>query len=243
MTVVHTVKTLIEAALREIKVLGVGEEADADMIENSKTILVDLIASFSVDGFKIPYLSIETWTLSSIKSTYTWGPLSDFASVAPNTANALEAVSWQISTQPIPLRSMSVRELLAMPNISQIGAPSAYMFDNQAVPIIRLDCYPLGGVLKTAARKPLDLSTAELTDDLTFPPSYNRFLRTNLAIDLCPGYNKEVGPTLSAVASSSRKAIMRVNAQPIPDMQSDVPGVASGRGYSNYAPLPGTWRG
>lgn len=233
-----TVVQLINDSLREIRVLAEGETASADMIEDAKRVLVDLLASFTVDGFKVPYYAIETLTLSTTKSAYTWRPGGDINSVAPLSPNDLIAVSWIFGTLQRPLRPMSVTGLLHIPYPSIVSSPMMFYYDLQTIPVLRLDVVPIGGVLKLASHKPLDTSFG-LVDDLEFPPSYNRMLRTNLAVDLCPGYNKEVGPTLAAIANKSRSAVEKVNAQPIPQMVSDAAGVNGGRFDQN--PITSPW--
>lgn len=235
-----TVKKLIENSLREIRVLAEGEQATADMIEDAKQVLVDLLNGWSVDGLKVPYYQLETWNLVDGQSAYYWGVTYDFNSQAPVTPNDLIAVSWVFAGLQKPLRSVSVRQILEVPFISTISNPNAYYFDLQSIPVLRLDCIPYGpGQLITAAHKPLD-ADFELTDEIEFPSSYSRALRTNLAIDLAPGYGKEVGPTLANIANKARKAIEKVNVQPIPEMRSDVPG-AGAAWRSDAAPLTSPW--
>lgn len=233
-----TVVQLLNDSLREIRVLAEGETATADMIEDGKRILVDMLASWSIDGFKVPYYAIETLALDTTKAAYTWGTGLDINSVAPRSPNDLIAVSWIFGTLQRPLRPMSVTGLLQIPYPTVVSSPTRFYFDLQDIPVLRLDVVPIGGTLKLASHKPLN-NDFELTDELTFPLGYNRMLRTNLAVDLCPGYNKEVGPTLAAVASSSRRAVMKVNAQPIPQMVSDAAGVNGGRYDQN--PITSPW--
>lgn len=234
-----TLVTLISDALREIRVLSLGDTAEADQIEDGKRTFQNMLGFWSIDGLKIPYLAIETFNLDTTQGAYTWGASEDFDSAAPLSPNDIAAVSWIFGTRSKPLRPFSVQGLMQVPYLGNTQEPRSYFYQLGDPPTLRLDCIPLGGALKIASRKPLD-DDIELTDTLTFPPSYILPLRFNLAIFLAAGYGKEISPTLSAVARTTKRAIERVNAQPIPNMVLDIPG-AGPNAAVDYAPIVSPW--
>lgn len=218
-----TVKQLIEASMREILALSEGEEATADQINDGKTILVDLLHSWSSEGMMVPYKAVEVFSpLDTTRNYNTWKPGGNFNSATPID---VLAVSFILSNQQTPLDRMDWRAYMNLPNLAIQSEPRFFLWNPDATdPTLFLDVAPYGGALKVVSSKPLATDFA-LTDDLEFPDAYNRALRTNLAIDLCPAYQRTASSELIAVATSSKRIVKRVNARPAPSMRSYVPGM------------------
>jgi hypothetical protein len=53
--------------------------------------------------------------------------------------------------------------------------------------------------------------TLALTTDYTFPPGYERMLRTNLACEISPMYQVQVSPDLKKMAVDSMADVKRAN--------------------------------
>lgn len=217
-----TVQTLISDALKEISALGQNEEMDAEQVVDGQKMLKSLVDQWSISGLMVPFFTIETFALSNVLSSYTWKSGGAFNSASPVE---VIACSFLIGSTQTPLDRMDVRMWSALPITAVSGAPTMFMFDRQlAFPTLYLDCIPYGGSLKTVSKKAFN-STFVLTDatTVTFPPEYERLLRTHLAIDMSPSYEKPVSAELAFNAKDAMKIVRRHNAKPAPTMRTDVP--------------------
>ena len=216
-----TVKQLIEGAMTDIIALTEGEEASADQIEDGARLLSDLIEQWSVEGLLIPYASLTVLQGDTSKASYTWGVGQDINSLAP--VNVL-TVSFQLENGQTPLERVDDRFMNTRPWVGLIGMPNYFTFRaGSPYPSLAFDCAPYGGAFNIWAEFPLD-STTVLTADLAFAPKYNRALRTSLAIEMCPSFEKTPSQVLIALAQSSKKILKRSNRQPVPNMTTDLPG-------------------
>lgn len=224
-----TVKQLIEDAMREILALAQGEAADADQINDGKQKLIDMLALWSIEGLMVPYIATETFNLANNTSAYTWKPGGAFNSVSPADVIAASFVLGNLQT---PLTRMDPRQWIGIPTLGNVGAPAFYKFENFATgPVFTVDVAPYGGAVTILSRKPFDTSTQfELTDELTFSPEYIQPLRTNLAIEIAPGFEKMAGPDLRLNARNGKRILERYNNQPVPTMRSNLPGLSGDLG-------------
>lgn len=216
----RTVADLISASLREITVLAEGETASSDMVNDSLLIFSELLQSWSEIDVMIPYEVSETFTLVTTKKSYVIAPGGDF-----NTASPIDIISAAFLISGVSL-NIQVTDSRGLANVNLrnvTSQPRLIYLDRQTVnPTINFDVFPYGGQLELISRKPL-LSIYTLTATTLFPEAYARMLRTNLAIDLAPGYRKSITPELSHIAAESLNIVKRRNAKPIPSMRSDVP--------------------
>lgn len=204
----------------EILVLTEGEEATADMIVDAKEVFAELVASWSYEGLMIPYISRDVLVGDTSKASYTWGPGGDINTVAPVD---VAAVSFQIENGQIPLSRGDDVLFMQRPWLGIVGQPQYFYFEKATTPLLRFDVAPYGGAFLISSWKKLD-NTQVLTDTLTFPDQYARMLRTNLAIELCPPYQKSPSDVLVANAVASKRIVKRYNMKPISSMSTDLPG-------------------
>lgn len=216
----RTVKSMIEGALREIVALEEGETASADMIEDGLLIFSELLQSWSDEGLMVPYLVTETLIGDNTKASYIWGPGGDIPTMAPVD---VVAVSFILENGQTPLVRADARLFIGRPWLGIVAMPQYFFYERGLTNYLRFDVAPYGGGFQIVSQKPLD-STLVLTADLEFPESYSRMIRTNLAIEFCPPYQKTASAELVAVAASSKKIVKRKNSGPIPSMTTDLPG-------------------
>lgn len=225
-----TVKQLIEDAMRDIVALAEGEQASADQINDGKRKLVSMLELWSIDGLMVPYLATETFTLPTNQNFVTWKPGGNFNSSTPID---VVAVSWVFGNLQKKLQRMDWTAYLNLQTVGIVSAPTFFLWDPQATnSTLNFDVTPYGGTLRTVSKKPLD-TAFELTDDLEFPIGYDQTLRTNLAIALCPSYQRTASGELVALATSSKRIVERYNVKP-PSMRVSLPG---GRRYGSMLPL------
>ena len=220
-----TIKTLIEDALREIIVLAEGDQASDDQIEDGKRKLISMLKLWAVDGMMVPYITTETFTLNTTRSSNTWLPGGQWNSTSPVSVIGM---SFQLGQYQNPLERMDRRTFLQLPNTGVVGEPRFFMFETSATgPTVYFDRTPYGGAMKVSSLKPFDTSFA-LTDETEFPDYYDEVLRTHLSIRMCPSNNKSATAELVAIAKESMKVAKRYNSTPVPNMRTSLPTQHSG---------------
>lgn len=214
-----TVKYCIEAAMRRIGALSEGEQMSADMAQDAMIMLAALIAQWSQEGLVIPYLSRTVLLGDNTKASYTWGPGGDIDGVAPVS---VAAVSFQLETNQYPLDQAD--ETLFMGNriLGVVAQPRWFYFERAATAKLHFDVAPYGGQFRISSYAGM-VTALNLTDALEFPPEYVRFIRDNLALDLCPDYDREPSAVLVASADAAKRTILARNNTPVPSQRLDLP--------------------
>jgi len=215
----RTIKTTIEGALRKIGALAEAEQATADMIEDGKLQLQELIASWSASGLIIPYLSRTVLVGDNTKASYTWGPGGDINSVAPVD---VAAVSFVLENSQYALKPGDETLFMGDRLLGNTGSPSWFYFERQTLPILHFDVAPYGGLFKITSTMAMD-DTLELTDDLELPPYYTRMIVNNLALEMCPDYDREPSAVLVSVAARSLNIVRSRALSPVPSQTLETP--------------------
>lgn len=214
-----TVKTLIEDSMREIVALSEGEQASSDQINDGKRKLVSMLELWSIDGLMVPYKAVESFTLPTSQNFATWKPGGNFNSVTPIR---VLGVAWIFGDGRQKLERMDWTAYINLPSIGDVSAPKFYVWNPDPTnPALHFDVTPYGGTVQTISEKPLD-TAFELTDTLEFPIGYEEALRTNLAIALCPSFQKTASAELRALAGRSKGILERQNVRP-PSMTVSLP--------------------
>lgn len=220
-----TVKTLIEDSMREIVALTEGEQASADAINDGKRKLVSMLELWSIDGLMVPYKAVESFTLPTTQNFATWKPGGNLNSTTPS--NVL-AVAYILATGRKKLERMDWTAYLNLPWVGVTSEPKFYVWNPDPTnPALYFDVTPYAGSIQTVSEKPLD-TEFDLTDDLEFPIGYEEALRTNLAIALCPSFQKTASAELARGARISKGILERKNVQP-PSMTVSMPWGQRGR--------------
>lgn len=219
-----TIKQAVEAAMREIHALSEAEQASADQIRDGVDILRDLLAQWSMSNLMIPFVTRTSLVGDSTKASYSWGPGGDINAVAPVDVTA---VSYSLGGGPSPLMEASETEFASRSLYNSPGHPNWFFFERQPTPILHFNSAPFGGLFSIVSKAYLpDLNS--LTASMELPPEYNRIVRTNLAIEFCPSYEKEPSAALVSVATESKMVVLRRNATPIPSQSLELPGMMRG---------------
>lgn len=215
-----TIKLIIERALRKIGALAEAEQATADMIEDVKDQLSSLISGWSASSIIIPYLSRTVLLGDNTKASYSWGPGGDIPGVAPTD---IAAVSFQLENGLYPLQMADNTTFMGNRTLGIVGMPRWFYYEQQAIPILHFDVAPYGGSFRIAAYQAMD-SEFELIDDLELPKFYDRMVINNLAVELCPDYDREPSAVLIKTATESMNTVMAKRLSPVPSQTTDLPG-------------------
>ncbi len=210
---------LINLALKQVGVLGVGQTASAEDINDAFRMLNMLLAQWSVKRNVVHQIS-DLSVLSTGAQSYTVGPGGNFN--APRPAKILSAYYRQLSVPgglanavdtPVDLlQSMSDYSRIATKAISSL--PSMAYYDPQyPLGILRMWPVPVAGYeLHILALMPLDKFVTPF-DDINLPPEYEEALMYNLAGRLYPMYGMAPSQVIVGLAAASLQTLRMANIQ------------------------------
>lgn len=210
-----TARDLIESSLREIGVLAEGETASAAQASDGLTRLNRLIDRLSADKLSLIPPQRTTWTLVASQASYTLGSGGNINLAKPVFVEAVGFIDT--TTTPAteyPLTKLTDQAFIA---ISQKALTSTYpsaWYYRHSYPLGTLTLHPvptganLQGVLYAPVAVP---QLTSLSTDVTVPPAYEEMLMTNLAVLLCPAYDRQVHPVLAQTARESLATLKRSN--------------------------------
>lgn len=205
---------LINLALKQVGVLGVGQTAAAEDIQDAFKMLNMMLAQWAVKR-NIIHQILDTGVPTTGQQTYTVGPGGDFNINRPSRLFGVYA--RQLATIPIDypmqlLQSMtdyvriSAKTIESMPN-------SAY-YDPQ-YPLGVLHVYPVaitGYEIHLLTLAPLAAFETPY-DDINLPAEYEEALMWNLAGRLFTMYGMEPTQTVIKLASASLATVRMANSQ------------------------------
>jgi hypothetical protein len=203
-----TARDIIEAALRKIHVVGVGQSLSGSEAVDALQTLNAMLDSWSVQGNLVFAETIETFNLTGAAS-YTIGSGATF-----NTSRPVDIASAYVSSgdTDYPLDNYDWSQYSNITDKSASGIPSIFYY-NAGFPTATIYLYPVPSGVSTITLhsfKPLS-SIANLNAEVVLPPSYERAMVYNLAVEIAPEYEKEASPSVKAIANESKKAVMTAN--------------------------------
>jgi hypothetical protein len=223
-----TVQDLISGSLRLANILGEGQTASGEQAANALTTLNDMITAWNLDGLMLYGTTASTGTLVAGQDTYTVGTGGQFNFDRPVRITSMyqvyQGISFQIAETSYEEYSQITLKTLQQP-ITRF-----YVYVNTA-PLGTLIFWPVpnSANVVTMTDDRVISEFASLATTLTFPPGYNRALRANLAMELCPEYGKEPSPSLVKMAAESKSDIRKANwTQTAAEFDSSLIGAPSG---------------
>lgn len=205
-----TANEIIKAAFRISGVTTKGESPDADETQDALASLSDLIESLSNDSLFVYATDTESFPLSGGVNTYTIGSGGDFDTVRPIDINAAYV---RQGTTDYPVQNITDEQYAAITQKSTQSRPY-YLNYSADFPLGSIKLYPTpsgGYTLFLVSEKPLD--TLTLNQTLSMPPGWARFLKNQLAIEICAEYGVDIPPTAIKNASEAMGLIKRATAK------------------------------
>lgn len=209
---------LIQDALKAIGVLGAGETAQPEDTADGLSRLNSLIDSLGTQRQTMYKVLRTTQTLTANTASYTIGSGGAISIVRPTIIERAGLIIDTTATTPVEIAiSIYTDQAYARDVLKTLTSPLAggIYYDNGWTAGLGI-IYPLP--IPTVSTTQLVLYTpqavtefADLVTDYTFPPGYQRFLRTNLALEIAPEYGRMPSPLLIEQAADAKADMKRLN--------------------------------
>lgn len=211
--------TLIKSAMVDIGTLQPGEDPSASEAQDCLSRLNQWIDGLANQRQSIYYVPCTTKVLTASTASYTVGLGGDINIIRPlwiDRANLIYDNGATPATE-ILLRMYSDEEwqLVAQKSLTATYSTGVYYDYSYSAGLSRLYVWPIPTVSTTTLVLycPQQALThfADLTTDYTFPPGYERMLRTNLACEISPMFQVSVTPDIRRQAIESMADVKRAN--------------------------------
>lgn len=232
-----TARRICTLALKEAGVLGVGQTALAEDINDAYTALRRMIASWQKQRWLVPNLTDIKATLNGSKS-YTVGPAGFFnCAVRPDNLKAGYIV--QLNTGPTPV-SLPLAPIFSYENYAQIpikdlnSLPYSFFYDN-AYPLGNVYIWPIGNQNYEAhfiipAKIAFPDTDAGLDAVYDLPEEYEEPIHYNLTIRLTTMYQLQPSQIQVSLAKVGMNVIRQANVQ-VPTLRMPN-GLSVGKSFS-----------
>lgn len=235
-----TTADLITAALQRILVLEAGSVPNADDINVGLLRLNDLIDSWATERLTIYAITRSTWTIASGTADYTVGTGATVNVSRPIRPEELTVKYRDTSlTNPIEigLSNLTADAYAAIPIKTLTSVyPTCFYYNptygSTGFGTLTLWMIPTSASLQGVIYGPTPVSQLGLNDTISLPPGYQRFLRENLALELCPDFNVQPSPVMMQMAAESKANIKRANER-FSDMSVDAALISRSIPYYN----------
>lgn len=211
---------IINQALKKAGVLGVGQTALAEDINDAYSDLQDMLGQWQRKRWMIWHL-VDYACMGTGNVSYTVGPNQQF-NINPRPDRIESAFFRQVINEPAPnqidypLELIEAREDYNRIGLKQLQTFPQYLFYDSAYPIALAYPWPL----ITANLYELHLTVKEtlaqftsLNQQINLPLEYFAALKFNLAIRLCQAYQLPPDPTLIGLAKDAMNVIRNANLQ------------------------------
>lgn len=205
---------LINLALKQVGVLGVGQTAAAEDIADAFKMLNMMLAQWSVKR-NVVHQILDVGFATDGRQTYTVGIGGDFNVFRPSRLQG--AYCRQLTTLPIdyPLEVLkSQTDYGRISTKSMPSMPSTVYYDPQ-FPLSVLHVWPVavaGYEIHLQIIAPLE-QFADPYQDINLPPEYEEALMYNLAGRLYPMYGMQPNPVVIQLAGASLATVRMANTQ------------------------------
>jgi len=231
---------LINLALKQSGVLGVGQTASAEDIADAFKLMNMMLAQWQTNRFMVYHLVTNSMVCTG-QLSYTIGIGGDFNIPRPDRISSA-FVRLTVQSYPnqvdYPLQLLQAREDYNRIAVKGQGAMPTTLFYDSGYPLGNL--YPWSVpdnqyTLYVTTYAQLQQFTTPY-DDIVMPPQYEEAIMWNLAGRLCPMYGLEPSQTIIKLAAASINTLAGSNTQ-VPTLTID-PILTSQGKYNVYSDIP-----
>lgn len=221
-----TVVELLNLCLKDLGVVGEGQTASADSMNDAFTTLQQMLGLWQADKLYV-YAQREIPATLTGQTSYTVGAGGDINTARPVK---IDGAIWRLNGVDTPLTVFQSFEDYQRIGVKVAGGTPCAVCYVGTFPLGTLYVYPndASGELRLIART--DLPTLfNITDTISLPPEYVMALRYSLDEYLATLFQTPLRPDIPALAARARKIMKRNNVSiPLSKMPSTVM-----RGYRN----------
>lgn len=207
-----TAQEIISDALADIGAVDPLEALTADEAAHGLRKLNELLESWSNESLAVYQLLQEGFATVAGTASYTIG-----SGAAWNTARPLRIESAFLrdsaaNDTPLDVFNREEYDAIAL-KTTRYRPEHLFYYPTVANGVVYLDGVP--DAVYTVFLNSLKAlqSFAALTTTVVLPPGYLRAIKSNLAIELAPGYQKTPSALLASIAMQSKAAIKRINSR------------------------------
>lgn len=182
-----TALQLVTSSLRKIGAVAAGESPDADEQSDALASLNQIVESWNLKGLALYRCENADYTLIPSQQAYSIGSGADFDGSRPITLHGAFVTRGGIDYPLAVLTQSEWNDILQKSTESQL--PEAVYYEPTFPDgTLRFWPVPLEALPVTIAIDMQLAAVADINDDLSFPPGYERALLYALAVDLAPEY-------------------------------------------------------
>jgi len=210
-----TVRDLCTASLQRIGVVAAGADPAVHDLQLALDRLNLLVASWRTRRLFTYALTRTTATITANVPTLTIGAGGTISSIArPVFLDRVRLVDT--SQSPVyesALTQLSEAAYAALPQKTLTSAAPTHYYYNPTAPLATLTLWPVptGSTYQVALYTPNESGTLALDDTLAVPPGYELFYQEELAVHLCPDFERQPSPVLMQSVHDARNAIQGSN--------------------------------
>lgn len=229
-----TPQDIVTDALKKAGILGVGQTALAEDIEDGFNDLNDMIAQWQRKRWLVPYLEDHS-VVSTGAQSYTVGIGGNFNITRPDKLEAAYLRQIQTTGQPVDyiLEIIEARENYSAIPLKSLVAFTGRIFYDSAYPMGSVYPYPIPNAsiyeIHIVVKTQLGQFTS-LAQTISLPLEYNAAFKWNLSARMRVSYRLPVDAGIVAMAKDSLNVIRMANTQ-IPRLR--MPGALRNRGVYN----------
>ncbi|EIZ7652643.1 TPA: hypothetical protein NHQ80_003418 [Pseudomonas aeruginosa] len=232
-----TPNDLIILALKQANVLGVGQSASAEDIQDCFALLNMMLAQWNRRRYAIYHLKTVSIACDGSQS-YTIGPGGDIDTTRPNkieSAYFRQIITSEPNQIDYPLEIIRAREDYDRIYLKDMQSFPQYLFYDSDYPLGNVFVWPIPDNqyrLFLTVMEPLQVFST-VYDEIELPPEYQEAIMYNLALRIYPMYGLPVNDAVVQLAKASMNILEASNVQ-VPRLK--VPGsLTRGGVYNPYA--------
>lgn len=231
-----TYSDLIIAAIQ--RVTSGGDVPSQDDVTMGLSRLNDLFDAWKIEGLLVNTISRVTWALTGA-SSYTVGATGTVVVDRPVNAAGLVFALLDSTVSPAVERPLATYTQEQYQSIVLKTLTATYplgFYYNPTTPLGTLIPYPIatGSSLSGVMYAGSPAGEVLLTDTVTLPQGYRRFVRDNLAVELAPDFDLQPSQALIQSAIESKASVKRSNVR-LSELESEAAALGGTSGSSSIS--------
>lgn len=214
-----TVRDLITGSLRLLGVLASGEQPTAAEAIDSLASLNSMLDSWNIEKLMCFAVLPQSFPLVAGKLGYTMGPGGDWDTEWPARVENVKLL-YNTGTNPEMVLDIAIINRDQYLSFIVPGTTSTipmWVYIDDGFPLKTFYFYTVPSIVNSVDIFCWSQITAftDLNQDISFPPGYERAIRSNLALELAPEFSATPSQIVIAMAQTSKANIKSFNMRPL----------------------------